>query len=280
MKIYLECLPCFLKQVLEASRLATERTDLHEIIMKETIGIIGDYERFRYSPEVGKVMHQIVKKHTGNKDPYEQIKKENIENALELYPSLKHFLYKKEERLYWALKIAATGNTIDSAIYHNINIKKNVENEIEEKFSICDIDKLKSILKHAKNLLIIGDNAGETVFDKILVENLLHLDITYAVRNNPIINDATYEDAIASGLGNCTKIVKTGCDAPGLILDECNDEFIKIFKNADIVISKGQGNYEALSDTDRDLFFLLKAKCNVIANKLNVNINDYIFKWN
>jgi len=280
MEIFLDCLPCFLRQVLEASRLATNRADIQVEIMKETVRLISDYEKFRYSPEIGRAMHQIVKKHTGIFDPYKEIKCKNIRNALEIYPSLKHFLFKKADRLYWVLKIAATGNIIDSAIYNDINIEECVEKELEKEFSICDIEKLESELKRAKSLLIIGDNAGETIFDRVLVEDFLYLDITYAVRSEPIINDATIEDACASGLDHCSRLISTGCNAPGLILDERSEEFLNIFNNADIVISKGQGNYEALSEQKRGIFFLLKAKCPVISDKLGVDINDYVFKWN
>ena len=280
MEIFLDCLPCFLRQVLEASRLATDRTDLQEEIMRETINLISDYRKYKCSPEVGRAMHQIVKKHTGIFDPYKGIKSNNIRNALEIYPSLKHFLFKKTDRLYWVLKIAATGNIIDSAIYNDIDIEECVEKELEKEFSFCDIEKLESELKRAKSLLIIGDNAGETIFDRVLAEDFLYLDITYAVRSQPIINDATIEDACASGLDRCTRLISTGCNAPGLILDECSEEFLNIFNNTDIVISKGQGNYEALSEQKRGIFFLLKAKCPVISDKLGVDINDYVFKWN
>ncbi len=107
-----------------------------------------------------------------------------------------------------------------------------------------------------------------------------NIDITYAVRSEPIINDATIEDARASGLEHCTNLVSTGCNAPGLIIDECTTQFKDIFNNADIVISKGQGNYETLSEAKREMFFLLKAKCPVIADKLGVSVNDYVFKRN
>lgn len=279
MEICLDCLPCFLRQVLEASRLVTSRTEIQAKIMKETAKLISDYEKFRYSPEVGRAMHQIVKKHTGVLDPYKDIKSENIRNALEIYPSLKRFLFKKAERLYWALKIAATGNIIDSAIYNNINIEESVIKELEKEFAICDVDRLENELKRAKSILIIGDNAGETIFDRVLIEDFLYLDIIYAVRSEPIINDATIEDACASGLEQCTRLISTGCNAPGLILDECSEEFINIFINSDIIICKGQGNYETLSE-QRGLFFLLKAKCPVISGKLGVSVNDYVFKWN
>ncbi len=144
---------------------------------------------------------------------------------------------------------------------------------------IFDIEQFEDRLKHAKTLLIIGDNAGETVFDRVLAEDFSHLDITYAVRSEPVINDATVEDARASGLDRCAGIISTGCNIPGLILEECSEEFLNIFNNADIVISKGQGNFETLSAQKREMFFLLKAKCPVVSKDLGVDINDYVFKW-
>jgi len=280
MEISLDCLPCFLRQVLEASRMATDRDDLQREIMEEAIKLISDYQKFRCSPEIGRAIHNIVKNYTGISDPYREIKIKSIKSAEEVYPFLKHFLYRKQDKLYWALKIAATGNILDLAIYSNVNIKKCIEEELEKGFAICDIKRFKEQLKNARSLLIIGDNAGETVFDRVLVEELFYLDITYAVRSEPIINDATVEDAYISGLGRYTKVISTGCNAPGLILEECNEEFLNIFTNVDIIISKGQGNYESLSDQKREIFFLLKVKCLVIARKIGVDVNDYIFKWN
>ncbi|MGI6778336.1 MAG: damage-control phosphatase ARMT1 family protein [Acetivibrionales bacterium] len=280
MEIFLDCLPCNLRQVLEASRMVTDRMDVQVKIMKEAAKLISDYEKFRCSLEIGRAMHQIVKKHTGILDPYKKIKDRSIESALQLYPSLKQFLQKKENRLYWALKIAATGNTIDSAVYRDISIEECIVEELNKEFSICNIEKLESELKCAKKLLVIGDNAGETVFDRIMIEELLHLDITYAVRSEPIINDVIIDDACASGLDQCSRLISTGCNAPGVILDECNEEFLNIFNNADIVISKGQGNYESLSEQKRGIFFLLKAKCPVISKMFGVRVNDYVFKRN
>ena len=208
------------------------------------------------------------------------IKSRDIKAAKEVYPFLKSFLQEKSDSLYWALKISATGNIIDSAIYNNIDVKGCVKNEIEKNFSICDIDSFENKLKKAGTVLIIGDNAGETVFDKVLAEYLLRfgVKVIYAVRNNPIINDTTFKEAYESGLDSCTTIISTGCDAPGAILDKCSNEFINLFNISDLVISKGQGNYEALSDCGRNMFFLLKAKCPVISKKLGVNINEYVLK--
>ncbi|MDD3169264.1 MAG: ARMT1-like domain-containing protein [Eubacteriales bacterium] len=277
MKIFLDCLPCMLKQVLEASRLVTDKPELQETIMEESIKILSDYKKFHYSPEIVSNMHNVVKQLTGEKDPYRLVKERDISAAKEAYPVLIQFLEQNQNSLYWALKIAATGNIIDSAIYQNLDLQGCIEEELSKEFKICDIQIFKEEITTARKILIIGDNAGETVFDKVLLSTFSHLDITYAVRSEPIINDATFQDAISSGLNEYAQIISTGCNAPGAVLDQCSKEFLDVFHQADIIISKGQGNFEALSECGRSLFFLLKAKCPVIANKLNVDLNDYVF---
>ena len=280
MEIFLDCLPCMLRQVLEASRMATDKPELQEKIIEESIRILSDYKKYRCSPDMGRAIHQTVKKHTGVSDPYALIKDRDIKAAKKVYPLLIHFLQKKQNSLYWALKISAVGNIIDSAINNNVNIEDCIEKELEKEFSTCDIDMFENKLKTAKRLLIVGDNAGETVFDRIIAEHLSQLEIIYTVRSEPIINDANVKDAYDSGLGDYTKIISTGCNAPGAIPEECSKEFLDLFNCVDIVISKGQGNFEALSDCGRGIFFLLKAKCPIISQKLNVSLNDYVFKYN
>nr|WP_231701904.1 ARMT1-like domain-containing protein [Crassaminicella thermophila] len=234
-------------------------------------------DHYRTAPEVGRDIHQLVKKYTKTQDPYKNLKKMSIETAEKIYPDMKHFLYRQKDRLYWALKISAVGNVMDAAIYGEKSLKENFLEQINEKFKICEIEKLKKQLENGKQLLIIGDNAGETVFDRVLVEEFLNYEIIYAVRNSPIINDATFKDAYASKLHHGAKIISTGCDAPGVVLDECSEEFKQIYNGADIIISKGQGNYETLSHEGRGIFFLLKAKCPVIARDIGVEVNDYVF---
>ena len=279
MEIFIDCLPCMLRQTLEASRLATEKIHLQEKILEDSIKILSHYKDYKCSPDLCRAMHQAVKRYVCVEDPYLQIKNRDIAAAKRAYPKLERFLQKKKNTLYWVLKIAATGNIIDSAINNNINMEDCIEKELEKEFSVCDLELFENKLKTAKSLLIIGDNAGETVFDRVLAQYLSSLDITYAVRSEPIINDATVEAAYASGLGNCTKIISTGCNAPGAILEECSAEFLNIFNSADIIISKGQGNFEALSGIGRQVFFLLKAKCPVISQKLGVDLNQYVFKY-
>ncbi|MHB1153137.1 MAG: damage-control phosphatase ARMT1 family protein [Eubacteriales bacterium] len=280
MKIFLDCLPCMLKQVLEASRMAAGDEEAQERIINDSLKILSDYKQYACSPDLAAALHQTVKKHTKVSDPYKLIKEKDIAAAEKVYPVLKSYLQNKQDKLYAALKIAATGNIIDSAIYSNIDIENCIEKELNNNFSICDVDYFAEKLKKAETLLIIGDNAGETVFDKVLAEYLAPLDIFYAVRSEPVINDATIEDAYCSGLEQCMAIISTGCNAPGAVLEKCSPEFMCVFNKADIVISKGQGNYEALSDCNREVFFLLKAKCSMIAKKLNVHLNEYVFMTN
>jgi uncharacterized protein with ATP-grasp and redox domains len=258
--------------------MSTKDVGLHGEIMNEAIGLLGRYQAYRNAPDVCRDMHKIVKCKTGVADPYREVKQKDLQLALSLLPKLQKLIDGKQDRLYWALKIAATGNVLDFAVNTGANIEESMDRELQKAFAICDAPMLEQQLKTAKSILVIGDNTGETVFDCILLAQFPHLERTYAVRSAPIINDATIEDAKASGLHQYANIISTGCDVPGVILEEGTKEFLDIFNHADIVICKGQGNYETLNDCGREIYFLLKAKCPVLADLLNVSINDYVFK--
>ncbi len=281
MEIFLDCLPCVLKQVLEASRLSTEDTAKQTAIIADALDILSDYQHYSCSPHLVQVMHQVVKRHTGIQDPYQNIKARDIREAKIVYPALEALLKSRENSLYWALKISATGNIIDSALFKDVDIQGSLKTELEKPFAICDLAVFEEKLKTARKVLIIGDNAGETVFDRVLVNWLSEKDVVYAVRSQPIINDATLVEAQASGLDQYghTTLVSTGCSAPGAVLDQCSEAFMTVFEQADLVISKGQGNYEALAGCSRPVFFLLKAKCPMIAERLNITLYDYVFQY-
>jgi len=282
LEIFLDCLPCLMRQALEASRMATNDAGIHNLILRKAALKISDFQSYKYAPEIGREIHSIVKEASGCSDPYKEIKESCIKSAENIFYRLKELLDEKQDRTYWALKISATGNIIDAAIYSDIEVDniKLIENEVKREFAICDLNCFKDRLKTAKKILIIGDNSGESVFDRVLADELSGFDITYAVRSEPIINDVTYDDAVASGLDTCTNIVSTGCNVPGVIIEECDEAFKNIFNEADIVISKGQGNYETMSEQKREIFFLLKAKCPVLADMIGVNVGDYVFKFN
>ncbi|MBN1777739.1 MAG: DUF89 family protein [Clostridiales bacterium] len=278
MEVFLECLPCVLRGALEAAKMATDNEALRRRIMASAIELLGRYETYRSAPEIARAFHRIVKTRTGTGDPYARVKRRDMDTALLLLPKLERRLKQKDDRLYWALKAAATGNVLDSAIGLTVDTSRLGE-EFEKPFAVCDIDALEEQLKTAKTLLVIGDNTGETVFDGLLLSQFPDLKITYAVRDEPVLNDATVDDAVASGLDRYADILSTGCDVPGVLLEECSDEFLTIFHGADIVICKGQGNYETLSECPRGIYYLLKAKCPVMARVLGVELNDFVFKY-
>ena len=279
MQIYLDCLPCNLRQVLEASRMTGCDEATKKEIALEAVNVLHEYDKYRTAPEIARAMQKIVNDKTGVYDAYKEIKKADIETAKKLKPKLQELISKKEDKLYWSIKAAAVGNVLDSAVVQQTKIEDSLVAEFEKDFAISDYDKFKEKIKDAKNILIIGDNCGETVFDTILMENLpKEAVITYATRNIPVINDVTIQEAKDSGIEEYAKIISSGSNYPGTVLEGCSEEFLELFKNADVVISKGQGNFETMSESGREIFYVLKAKCPVVAKLLDVPVASYIFK--
>lgn len=277
MKTYLDCLPCFMNQALRAGRIATK--DEHKIkqLLDEVGTLIQEIPMENTPPETGELIYKKVSEITGNYDPYKKIKTKNIEHALHLYPNLKQKVKESEDSLLTAIRLAVAGNVIDLGIDKEFDIVKDVEIILHQEFSVFDYELFKRELNKAKEILYIGDNSGEAVFDKILIEEL-GKPVTFVVREIPVINDITFKEAELIGIDKIAKVISSGTTAPGTILKNCNDDFLEKFKDADMIISKGQGNYEGLSGIDRSIFFLLKAKCPVIARNIGVKENDIILK--
>ena len=277
MKTYLECLPCFMQQALRTGRIATN----DEKKLKDLLGSVGemikDIPMHNTPPETGDAIYRKVREITGVNDPYKEIKKQNIAETLALYPEMKKTINSSKDKILTAIRFAIAGNVIDFGVNKEFDIQQEIKINLEKDFAIFDYDKFLEQLEKANSILYIGDNAGESVFDKILIEEL-GKEVTFVVRDIPVINDATKEDAIASGIDEVAEIISSGTSAPGTILNLCNDDFLEKFKNADLIISKGQGNYEGLSNVKRSVFFLLKAKCPIIANEIGVNENDIVLK--
>ena len=130
------------------------------------------------------------------------------------------------------------------------------------------LNAFRNAIDQARQILYLGDNAGEIVFDRLLVEILPREKVTYVVKAHPIINDATIEDAKMAGITDLVEVIDNGDDTPGTVVENCSSEFQKRFEEADMIISKGQGNYETLNLVPKNIFFLLMAKCPVIAREI------------
>ena len=277
MKTYLDCLPCFLSQALRAARIATDNEKKVKNVLDEVGMMLKDIPIESTPPETGRLIYKKIREITENSDPYRAIKKESTKKALSLYPVLKDLVEKSNDRLLTAIRIATAGNVIDFGVNKDFDLIKEIEEVIDKDFAAFDFREFKERLDKTDEILYIGDNAGECVFDRVLIEEI-EKPVTYAVRDVPVINDALYEDAVEAGLDRITTIISSGTDAPGTILKTCNAEFMKNYDNAKFIISKGQGNFEVLSDEKRPIFFLLKAKCRVIANDLGINEGDFLLK--
>ncbi|MFO7555586.1 MAG: ARMT1-like domain-containing protein [Desulfobacterales bacterium] len=277
MKTYLDCIPCFMNQALRAARIATNDEKKIKTILDEVGMMLKNIPLDSSPPESGRLIYHKVKEMTGNSDPYKNIKRESTQKALSLYPFLKNRLEKSKDRFLTAIQIAIAGNVIDYGTDWNFDIEKEAVKVLDMNFAVCEYNGFKTQLEKAPNILYIGDNAGECVFDRILI-NEIKKPVTYVVRGMPIINDATYEDAVQAGLDRVATILSSGTDAPGTVLETCSSEFIELYQNSEFIISKGQGNYEALSRERRTIYFLLKTKCNVVADDLGVCMGDIVLK--
>jgi len=284
LKTYLECIPCFFSQALKAAKMANLSDEdtlkiLHEIGKK-----LPSIELSDSPPKIGKLVYGLAKEFAGLDDPYADVKKRDTELALSFLPGLIEYVENSQDEIDAALRVSAAGNILDSAIQ---NEKTNIDDVLKKALS-CEHECWDKIildkkLREAKTLLILGDNAGETVFDKVLLGTLSReypeLELKYSVRNAPVINDATFDDAIAAGIDEFAEIISTGSDAPGILLDEISKKFAELFWNFDIIISKGQGNYETLNEVERDIFFVLTVKCNSVGRHLKLPVGSSVLYY-
>lgn len=283
MKTYIECIPCIMNQTIATLDLC----DCTDKIKKKVMGeLIQNLENIDYelSPsENTDVAYELISKYTGVTDPYGNIKKEHNIKALKLYPELNEILNLDKDKLHMAARIAIAGNIIDMGISYNhsdqMNYHRIIKNITDVPLAIDDSPDFVKNLDISKNILYLADNAGEIVFDKFFINELVKKgkNVTVSVKSGPIINDANLEDAVEVGIDKIANIIRTGHNKIGNCLKYTSDEFLKVFKDADLIISKGQGNFETLDKEKAPIYFLLKAKCKCVARELNVNYLDVVF---
>ncbi len=247
-------MPCFIQQALRAGRIFTKDESKIKKLLDELGCMIKDIPMDHTPPETGLKIYSKIREITKTADPYREIKDANIKKAKRLYPRLKEKVKNAEDKLLTAIRLAVAGNVIDLAIAKPVNLDNEIKTILKQDFAIFDYEEFKKKLNNAEKILYLGDNAGEAVFDKILIEQL-QKPVTYVVRDIPIINDATFDDAVKAGIATVAEIISSGSKAPGTILKICNDNFVQKFENADMIISKGQGNYEGLSNKKNPYFF-------------------------
>jgi len=277
MKTYLDCYPCFLRQALNAARRVGVPVEQQQEILRETMAQLHALPADATPPRMAAEIHRMIRQQTRSADPYRQAKEEATAHALALYPGLKARVRSAADPLEVAVRIAIAGNIIDLGVSDSYDLEAVVQRVLAQPFAVDGMEALRCALAAAGEVLYLGDNAGETVFDRVLIETL-ERPVTYVVKGGPVINDAVREDALAAGLGEVATIIDNGSDAPGTLLPTCSEEFRARFDRARLIIAKGQANYETLSDVSAPVFFMLQAKCGVIARDLGVPEGGVILK--
>lgn len=267
MKTTLDCIPCILRQSLEAARLASADPALHEQILRDVLRWTEEMNLNQSPPAMGQRIHRQLREITGVDDPYRQAKDKLNNLALELIPSFRAEVESADDPLLMAVRLAIAGNMMDMGVNGSLteaDVRQTMKQALPAPF-FGELDEFRQAIAEAQSILYLADNAGEIAFDRLLVEQLLSKRVTVVVRGAPVINDVTLIDAQTVGLDQIVEVIDNGSDAPGTIISDCNPEFRHRFAKADLIIAKGQGNFETLSGEAGNLFFLFKVKCAVIA---------------
>lgn len=246
-------------------------------ILHQTLDLLKELPANATPPEIGAKVHRLVRQITGEEDPYREVKLAATDKALALLPELESLIEHSDDPLDTALRLSIAGNIIDFGPNPDYVLWEVVERLLREDFAIDDTPSLWADLSKVKSILFLADNAGETVFDRFLIERI-HQPVTYAVRGGPTLNDATIEDAQRAGVDQIAEVIDNGARAPGTVLPECSDAFQERFWKADLILAKGMGNYETLSEVKAPIYFLMQVKCPVIGADIGAPAGKAVVK--
>lgn len=285
MNTALECMPCFMKMAVRDSYLACPDDEQlqYEIVM-EWGRILGELDLSSPPPAIARRLSRLIKEKTGVSDLYADDKRQANERVLELLPDLKRKIETERstvggDPLALVLELAIIGNYIDRGVDIEVDWEDELANVAD---SICSdvLEDFRSLVVAGAEVLILGDNTGEIVLDMLMVEELQRLgcNVTYAVRSEPIINDSTMEDAEFVGMTKLCPVVESGVDTPGTVLELCTPKFLDRMRAADVIISKGQGNFESLEDKWPGIFCAFKVKCKRVAADAGLPFGSSAFR--
>lgn len=273
MKLEAECYPCMMAQAFRSARLSGLGGEALEQAMRVTASILGDVDPFATPPEVAAVFYDRLKELSGVEDPFQQLKGESNRKAMALLPKLRAKAERRSDSLFFALQAAVAGNIIDFGAQADPgDLEENLTRVLESVPFIDHSALLRRNLEKASRVLLVCDNAGEIALDRFLCEILLQefprLELTAAVRGGPAINDALLEDAADVGLDKFCEVITTGTAIAGINMDRCSSHFRERFYAADVILSKGQGNFETMDGRDENIYFLFQVKCECVSNHL------------
>jgi uncharacterized protein with ATP-grasp and redox domains len=281
-KTELECLPCFFGQITRTLNYAGVNGDHGRSILRKAEKIIARASFDEVPARTTTLIHRLLREETGV-DPYKQVKDSYNRIALDRLTRLRRMAAETPDPLEGGVRIAIAGNVIDFGIYESIDLDRSLSESFHLPLSSIDYHNFAQVAAKARRILFLCDNAGEIVFDRVLIETLRDRgkDVIAVVKGSPVINDATLYDASAAGLGECATVIDNGNDGIGTLLEACSQPFMDAYRSADLIISKGQANYETLvQEKDARTFFLFKVKCPVVARVLNRKNGDIVLIGN
>lgn len=277
------CVACIINQSVKVADAIHASETLKNEITSTVKEMSLDFSFDDNPPEIASYVYERMAEIADKTDLYDEVKELSSKKALSFIPLLKEKLLSADNKLLTATKIAVAGNVIDLAAAVEFDLAEELLKVFDTKFAHNNFDLLQEKLSTAKTVLLIGDNVGEHIFDYLFIETLQELfpdaKYSYMVRGKPIINDVTMKEAKEAGFDKLCELVDSGVNTPGFVYGRANAYSKKLFDSVDLVISKGMGNYECLSPSHRkDICFLLKVKCEVVASSLLKKLGDIVCK--
>ena len=280
MKTFFDCIPCLIRQSLDSARLVTSDETIQEQVLRETLRATSQMDLSQPPAAMAQMVHRRIRELCRNEDPYRTSKDRFNRLALDLLPEFRRQVQKASDPWNVAVRLAIAGNMMDLGVKIGLSepeIHDSIEQSLHEPLD-GNTSAFAEAVQASKKILYLTDNAGEIVFDRLLLEQMPREKTTVAVRGAPVINDATLEDAKAANLTDLVSVIDNGSDAPGTLLHDCNDTFRQTFENADLIIAKGQGNYETLRESPKQVYFLLRVKCPVIARDIGCPVGRMVLQ--
>ena len=272
----LGCIPCIVRQAFNAACLSTEDVAVRREILNDVMKVLGESTLSLSPAQESMPAYKIAASLSGNADPYREQKSQFNRLLMDRYEELRGIVASAQDPLRAAVKLSIAGNRIDLGIAFAFDLDADLHRAQEMAFAVDDYERFARSVAEAGPVLFVADNAGEIVLDRLLIETLDSDDVTVAVRPAPVINDATLRDAEEVGLTDVAKVITTEYAGLGAPLTCVGDAFREAWERADMVISKGQANFETLDDADGNIFFLLTAKCDYVAEELGVSLGDIV----
>ena len=279
MRTHIDCFPCFVRQTTIALAQFSDNHALGEEVIREVLDVVQRADTARPPAYTTTFIHRLIREKLGQ-DPFKKVKKAYNTLAMGLYAELKARIRRSEDPLWTASRLAISGNVIDFGIYTSIDIESSILRSLEEHIAVDDYEMFREDLDRSEEILYLLDNAGEIVFDRLLIEELAAMGkkVRAAVQGSAVLNDVTAEDARQTGLQDICEVIDNGSDAVGTILEWTSPEFRAHYDGAELVISKGQGNFETLTGNGKKAYFLFQSKCDVVSKELGLSPGSMLLK--